>query len=229
MFRNALQWRMIPQEYRIQNRVLYDVDARKFGALFVTRVPGGLLFKSAAEGGTSIAFVPESDATKKMMEELRLDDHPGSDEKSALEKYQRQTFGLQESGAEALEVEEWLLRFHDEVQPNETDRRLAGHALLSALEQLNGKNGIKVQREPTAYMSPLVAIAGEGPVTVQLETEEFFVMDATGKNKKKVNLVYDPVSKSYRGPATQGRRGAPGLQVLVQAAWDVIQKSKNNK
>jgi len=223
MIRNALEWKAVAQEYRDHNGTMKEVDARRYGALFFTRIPGGFLFKSVAEGGTSLAFVPDGEDTKRI-EKLHLERHAGSDEKPAIEKYERQMFGMHEAGAEAHELEEWLQQFHDEIKPNENDRVRAGHELIDELVKLNGKNGIKVQRESTAYYSPLVAIADAGPVTIQFEKEEFFVVDANG-TKKRVPLVYDPVTKSYRSRhTTQERRGSHGLKVLLRTAWRVIKK-----
>ncbi|WNG41545.1 hypothetical protein F0U61_53590 [Archangium violaceum] len=203
---------------------MQEVDARRYGALFVARIPGGFLFKSVSEGGTSLAFVPENDDTKKM-EGLRLALHPEDSEKKAIEQYERQVFGMQEAGAEAQELEEWLLRFHDEAQPNKDDRERAARELISALEKLDGKNGIRVVKVTAQPLSPLVRIADQGPVAVRYENEEFFVVDSNGAKKKIRRLSYDPVTKSFRGrPATEGRRGSHGIQVVLEAAWRVIRR-----
>lgn len=225
--RNALQWKAVAQGYRNHSGTMQDVDARRYGALFFTRIPGGFLFKSVAEGGTSLAFVPENEDTKRM-EELHLERHPGDDEKKAIDKYERQMFGMQESGAEAQEVEEWLLRFHDQIQPDDDDRVRAAHALIDALEKLDGKGGISVRKEHSKPWSPSVTIAGEGPVTVRYSSEKkrFLIIDKAN-SRTEVDLTYDPVTKSYRGPAPQGRRGPPGIRVIVEAAWSVIQSQKN--
>jgi hypothetical protein len=225
MFRNALQWRMIPQEYLIQNRILYDLDARKFGALFLTRLPGGFLFKSVAEGGTSIAFVPESEDTHKMVEQLRLNHPPSSDEKRAMEQYERQTFGLQESGAEAQELEEWLVRFHDEVQPNKDERERAALELLTALVKLDGKQGIKAEQNLNTPWAVRLHIANQGQAVVRYEDAEFLLVDTTDTKKKIRRLVYDPVTKRFRGrPTTERQRGSPGVQTVIEAASRLIRR-----
>jgi hypothetical protein len=216
---DEVKWQAVLQEYRDHKGIRQDIDPRRYGALFVAQLPGGFLFKAVTDEGASIAFVPRSKETEAIeMYFPSENQYPPREYIPMVAK----ALGMDAAAQERQATEEWLLRFHDEVQPNRSDRERARQKLVDELLDLHGKHGIETQRA-TDYRSVLVSIIGQGPATVSYENDGFVVV-AEGTKPRKVRVAYDPVSRTYRG---SGQDAPPAIPVLMKEVWRAIQKKES--